>query len=371
MRVLITNGSLGHIAGTQAYIRDLGSWLLDRGHSPIVYAPNLGETATQLRKRTIPVTDDLSTIAAPPDIIHGNSAVETMTALLHFQNAPAIFVCHAWRGALAKPPKFPRILRYVAVDDTCADRLLYEEGIQSTVVLNAVDLTRFASRETPLPPKPRRALVFGNTAHAATHLSVIRDACAAAGISLDVIGESAGTAVDEPEAILRGYDLVFAKAKCALEAMASGTAVILCDVAGLGGMVRSEDVARLRRINFGVRALSEPWSVEAVHREIRAYDATDAMRVTSMIRATASADAMHEQLVALYEDVLAQKFTRDVEAEGRAAAAFLRNMNRGGDEAKLNLVVQATHRLLDAPLIGPALTRGARWLVRRGRKRVR
>jgi len=67
----------------------------------------------------------------------------------------------------------------------------------------------------------------------------------------------------------------------------------------------------------------------------------------------------------------AQGFTRDFEAEGRAAAAFLRNMNRNGDEAKLNLVVQATHRLLDAPLIGPALTRGARWLVRRGRKRVR
>ncbi|PYQ28145.1 MAG: hypothetical protein DMF56_17045 [Acidobacteria bacterium] len=371
MRVLITNGSLGHVAGTQAYVRDLASWLLDRGHSPIVYGPNLGDTAMQLRKRTVPVTDDLDTIGAPPDIIHGNSAVETMTALLHFPNAPAIFVCHAWRGALAKPPKFPRILRYVAVDDTCADRLLYEEGIASTVLLNAVDLTRFAARETPLPATPHRALVFGNTAHAATHLGVIRDACQQAGIALDVIGESAGTAVDEPEAILRGYDLVFAKAKCALEAMASGAAVILCDVAGLGGMVRSEDVARLRRINFGVRSLSEPWTVESVQRELRAYDPDDATRVASTIRATASADALHAQLVALYETVIAQGFTRDLEAEGRAAAAFLRGMPRGGDEAKLNLVVQATHRLLDAPLIGPALTRGARWLVRRGRKRVR
>jgi len=371
MRVLITNGSLGHVAGTQAYVRDLASWLLDRGHSPIVYAPNLGDTATQLRKRTVPVTDDLNTIGAPPDIIHGNSAVETMTALLHFQNAPAIFVCHAWRGALSKPPKFPRILRYVAVDDTCADRLLYEEGIASTVLLNGVDLTRFAPRQTPLPPKPQRALVFGNTAHAATHPGVIRDACSAAGIALDVVGESAGTAVGEPEAILRNYDLVFAKAKCALEAMASGAAVILCDVAGLGGMVRSEDVARLRRINFGVRSLSESWSVESVLREIRAYDAADASRVAATIRATASSDAMHEQLVALYESVIAEGFTRDAEAEGRAAAAFLRNMTRSGDEAKLNLVVQATHRLLNAPLIGPALTRGARWLVRRGRKRVR
>jgi len=374
MRVLITNGSLGHVAGTQAYVRDLAAWLLDRGHSPVVYGPNLGDTAAQLTRLTIPVTDDLTTIGAAPDVIHGNSAVETMTALLQFPSAPAIFVCHSWRGALAKPPRFPRLLRYVAVDDTCADRLLYEEGIpadQVSVLLNGVDTARFQPRTTPLPPRPRRALVFGNAAHAATHLAVIREACAEAAIELDVIGESAGTAINAPESVLGNYDLVFAKAKCAMEAMASGAAVILCDIAGLGGMVRANDVARLRRLNFGVRSLSVPLSADAVRREIGLYDAADAARVSEIIRETASTDALHAQLLALYESAIAQGFTRDWEAESRAAAAFLRQQHHKGDEARLNLVVQATHRLLDAPVIGPALTRGARWLVRRGRKRVR
>src|SRR5688572_6657397 len=142
MRVLITNHSFGHVAGTQAYVRDLAVWLRDAGHSPIVYGPNLGETAAQLRRLTVPVTDDLSTVGAAPDVIHGNSATETMTALLHFSSTPAIFVCHSWRGAEARPPRFPRILRYVAVDDTCADRILCEEGVlpeQMTVLLNGVD----------------------------------------------------------------------------------------------------------------------------------------------------------------------------------------------------------------------------------------
>jgi hypothetical protein len=357
------------------YVRDLAAWLLDRGHSPVVYGPNLGETATQLQRLTIPVTDDLTTISAAPDVIHGNSAAETMTALLHFPSAPAIFVCHSWRGTLAKPPRFPRLLHYVAVDDTCADRLLFEEGISAdemTVLLNGVDTARFQARTAPLPASPRRALVFGNAAHAATHQGVIREACARAGIEVDVIGQAAGTAVEEPEKALGQYDLVFAKAKCALEAMASGAAVILCDVAGLGGMVRASEVARLRRLNFGVRALSEPLSEDAILREIESYDAADATKASELIRETASTDLLHQQLLELYERVIAQEFTRDWDAESRAAAAFLRRVSTGGgQEANLNLVVQATHHLLDTPLIGRFLTRSAQWLVGRGRKRVR
>ena len=43
-----------------------------------------------------------------------------------------------------------------------------------------------------------------------------------------------------PEELLPKYDLVFAKARCALEAMATGCAVVLCDFAGLGSMVNPE-----------------------------------------------------------------------------------------------------------------------------------
>ncbi len=37
-----------------------------------------------------------------------------------------------------------------------------------------------------------------------------------------------------------------------MEAMACGLAVILCSEAGLGGIVRSTDFDRLRRLNFGI-----------------------------------------------------------------------------------------------------------------------
>lgn len=378
MRVLITTSSLDAVGGVQVYVRDLAAWLLARDHSPVVYGPNPGAAAVQLRRLTVPVTDDLSTIGIAPDIIHGNSAVETMSALLHFPSTPALFTCHAWRGRIAKPPHFPRLLRYVAVDDTCADRLRLEEGVPEdklTVLLNAVDLARYRPREKPLPPRPRRALVFGNAAHETTHLPVIREACRRSDIEVDVISSASNTFIEEPETILGRYDLVFAKAKCALEAMACGAAVILCDVAGVGGMVRSVDVDRLRRLNFGARSLSAPVTADVLARAIAMYDSADAALVTETIRRTAASDDLNAQILALYEEVVAHhaQAATDRAEEGRVAAAFLRRMalTESEEASRLNIVVQATNRILRTPVIGPVLTRAARWLVMRGRKRVR
>lgn len=375
VRVLITAASLASIGGVQVCVRELAAWLLSQGHTPLVYGPDHGRAAAQLARLTIPVTDDLATLGAPPDVIHGNSSVETATALLHFPRTPAIYVCHAWRGDL-DAPRFPRVLRYLAVDDTCADRLLYREGIAAEkveVVLNAADLDRFPPREHPLPPKPRRALIFGNAAHAASHASVIQKACARAGIDVDVAGELSGRALDEPERILRDYDLIFAKAKCAIEGMASGAAVVVCDVAGVAGMVTSGNVARLRRLNFGIRSLDRPVTLETIAEEIAAYDAADAARVAALIRETASTAALHERLLALYETVIAEfeagAGKASWEEESRAAAQYLRYAHTATKSSlsNLNVVVQAAHRVMSAPVVGPALTRVSRWLTRRGR----
>ena len=129
MRVLIAGHALSAMGGVQSSERDLARWLLAQGHSPVVYATELGDAAREFDRYTIPVVDDLARVAAPIDIIHGDSAMETMAALLHFPGVPAIFVCHGWGGLERSTPHFPRIRRYVAVDDTCADRLQLREAI--------------------------------------------------------------------------------------------------------------------------------------------------------------------------------------------------------------------------------------------------
>ena len=308
------------------HARDLAVGLLERGHTPIVYSTRLGAVANELRDRTVMVTDDLNTVAAAPDIIHGNHHLESVTALLHFPAVPAIHTIHGNLGLLSVAPKFSRILRYLPVDYTCCDRLIYEYGIAEDrirVILNSVDLKRFTPRSA-LPARPKRALVFSN--YTGSHLRAVRAGCARAGLSLDVIGADTKIS-EEPEKMLGQYDIVFAKAKCALEAMAVGAAVILCDYQGLGPMVTNNELERLRAMNFGHRTLRTEINAELVAGEIAKYDALDAAEVSKRIRATAGLDRMVDETISEYREVLAEHQAAagpDPATEGREAASYLR-----------------------------------------------
>src|SRR5687768_9271338 len=96
LKVLLTNNTLATRAGSELYVRDLALGLLKRGHTPIAYSTRIGAVGMELRRATIPVVDDLRNLASPPDIIHGQHHVETITALLHFSGTPAVFFCHGW-----------------------------------------------------------------------------------------------------------------------------------------------------------------------------------------------------------------------------------------------------------------------------------
>ena len=58
------------------------------------------------------------------------------------------------------------------------------------------------------------------------------------------------------------YDLVFGKGRAALEGLAVGAAVVLCDLEGAGPLVRSDRYDELRRRNFGLRALRSPHTAD-------------------------------------------------------------------------------------------------------------
>lgn len=352
MRVLLTNNTLDQRAGTESYVRDVATALLARGHSPIAYSTRLGAVAEDLRSATIPVVSSLDRLGEPPDLIHGQHHLEAMTALLRFPGVPAVVFCHGWAPWEETPPFFPRIFRYVAVDDTCRDRLVAESGIAPEdveVILNFVDLERFRPRG-PLPPRPLRALVFSNTASEATHLPPIREACTRLGIGLEVAGAASGRPVARPESLLPTFDLVFAKARSALEALAVGVAVVVADAGGLGSLVTMRNAAELRRLNFGVRALRRPLDAEAIAREIEGYEPGEAHRVSSWVRAEAGRDRAVDRIVALYGEVLRKsRAAGAVPGEERAASGYLQWLNgyfKAATEAR------ATRHAMDGEIAG-------------------
>src|SRR5713226_6102898 len=194
LKVLITNVEHNERTGTELYAFDLARGLLEHGHSPILYSPRLGPLAEKIRAESVPVIDNLDRLSGPPDIIHGHHAAETVTALLRFPRVPAIYVCHDWYSAIDRPPNFSRILRYVAVDETCRDKLRFEHAVSEervTTLGQFLDLREFPRRQ-PLPSRPRRALVLCNHAKEDAYLEAARAACARAGITLDVLGLGVG-----------------------------------------------------------------------------------------------------------------------------------------------------------------------------------
>ena len=284
-RILFVNVTMAGYTGTEVVTRDLALGLAARGHHVSVCAPVLGPLADELIAAGIQVTSRLDDIA-PPDVVHGHHYLQTVDALLRFPSARGVFVCHDRTASHSIPPRMDRIRRYVAVDHNCLERLRDDWRIPESltrVIFNAVDTRRFPERG-PLPAAPVRALVFSHYASPGTHEGVVRQACADQGIPADVVGSGRRTGTSTPEAVLGQYDLVFAKARCALEAMAVGAAVVLCDAGGVGAMVTLDELPTLRLWNFGARVLGNRLDPDILAREIRRYDPANAAAVSQIIR---------------------------------------------------------------------------------------
>lgn len=307
LRVLITNLELWPPSGTVLYARDLALELQRQGHQVAVFSSTTGAVAGELRAAGITVTSRADRLPWTPDIIHGHQHAPTLIALRCWPAVPAVHVCHDHASEHDRTPLDSQIVRHLGVSRLCVERLLREGAPEDRTALlfNFVDTARFRARG-PLPPRPARALVFSNYAHASSHLPAVAEACRQAGLELDVAGLRSGNLALRPEDLLGQYDVVFAKAKAAMEAMAVGAAVVLCDFGGVGPMVTSAQYDELRPDNFGFAALREPLQPELLLRQIARYDPVDAARVRDRIRAEADLVATVERLVGIYGQAIAE-----------------------------------------------------------------
>ena len=361
--MLITNIGMWPPSGTVLYVRDLALELKRQGHIPTVFSSTAGDVVDDLRRAGIEVTDNLRGARTTPDMIHGHHHAPTLVALQRWPTVPAIYVCHDHTSPYDRAPIHPSIHRYFGVSGVCVERLIRDGAPEylTDLLLNFVDTMRFKPR-APLPERPRRALVFSNYAHEGSHLPAVAAACGQAGLELDVVGEGVGRIVTQPEQLLGQYDIVFAKAKAAMEAMAVGTAVILCDYSGVGPMVTSTGFDELRPLNFGFAALRAPLQPEPLLREIARYDAADAAAVRDLVRSTAGLAPAVAALVGTYREVIATAGSseRRARAPGRSfrTPLFLR-LYWGWQSASPRL--RAILRVLPGVLL---LIRGLRRILR-------
>ena len=304
MKVLLTTLELGSYSGLPLYTRDVALELKRQGHAPEIYALNKGRVSQELVAANIPVAESPSHIKTQPDIIHGQHRVSTLISIKQFRRTPGMFICHNHTFWGDQAPFHPRILRYFGVSRVCMERLR-KDGVPENMIRflgNFVDTNRFLPRP-PLPSKPRKALVFSNYATDQTHLPAVAEACRRASLDLDVIGMHAKY-VPDPENTLGKYDIIFAKGRAAIESMAVGAAVILCDFSGVGPMVTLSEFDKLRLMNFGFQTLTQPLHPENILSQIARYDPEEALLIRNLVRSTASLHKAVKNLVATYHAII-------------------------------------------------------------------
>ena len=308
-RILLTNVALWTRSGTELFTCELARGCRRRGHEVAVYTRKAGSLADGLRADGVSVCESLEALPWRPEVLHTQHTLEALAAIGRFPDVPATYVCHDARSWIDSAPPLSSIGRYVAVDELCRERVAREAGIASgqvTLIPNGVDCETFAPRRDPLPEKPRRALVFVSGARHARHVDAVREACRRVGLPLDEAGPAVGRPVAAPQELLPRYDLVFTKARGALEAMAVGCAVILVGPDGLGSIVRPEAFDEQRRWNFGRGLLREgDYGPEALVEDIRAYDAEAARQLQARVRTECGLEPMIDAYLGLYEELLA------------------------------------------------------------------
>jgi hypothetical protein len=328
MRILLTNNTLHYRAGSELYVRDVAIELMRRGHRPVVFSTALGPIADELRAATVPAIDRIEMLGEPPDIIHGHHHYDTLIALLRFPRTPAIYFCHGWSPWQEAPLKHPNILRYAAVSEHARERLITEGGISADrieFVSNFFDCRVFHPRG-PLPEKPLRALALGNEFSERSPGPILREACAHLGIELHFCGLANGNPSSDPGPLIANYDVVFGKGRVAIEALAVGAAVVLCDQARLGPMISTGNFDAMRRMNFGLRAFTNPLTPQLAAAELLKYDRDDAMRVSRTVRDKCELQPAVDRLIGIYERVVSEgsvQIKPDPEAATACVADYL------------------------------------------------
>lgn len=302
-RILMTNLFVAKRTGSEIATVELAIALVRRGHEVAIYAPVLGGLAELARSEGVVVVDDPARIPFVPDIIHGHHAPVFVTALAAHPAVPALFVSHSAISWVEAPPDIARMVRSFAVAGVVRERA--EAAVprlagRVDLLLNAADLARF-ERRPALPQKPRRALILTKQAE---HVGTIRQAASAEGLTVDALGPGVDKEVDDLPGRLRDYDIVFATARMAIEALAVGCAVVVVDQRGLAGLVTLDVVESWRQDNFGLRLLQRPVDAAAIRSEIQRYDAMDAAAVCDWIRADANLDELARQVEVIHAGLI-------------------------------------------------------------------
>jgi len=301
MKILITNNTLANLGGSEWVAIELAKTLTSRGHDVVACSSQIGEAGSLLRGMSVLTIPDPLDSPFKPDVIHGQHHLDTMRALCAFPEVPAIYYCHGYVPWVEDPPVHPRILYYAGMSSSISKRIclllaLTDEKVRT--VPNWVDLGRFRFVRNPAQ-KPQKALLYlRGFDRNGWHASQLCQAFETMGIKLDLWLPQGDTRA--PEVALPEYDIVLASGRSAIEAMASGCAVLPISPSSCLDLVDLSNFDLFQSQNFSPKLSGGHFNAQAIMNAISSYDPAHVAAVTALVRSKWTLEAAIDVLESLY-----------------------------------------------------------------------
>jgi hypothetical protein len=258
MRVVLGRQSLVQPGGTQTYALTVARELERLGHEVTLAAEELGPMADAAREQGTRVVS-LDELPSECDAVLAHDL--GMAGLLgaRYPDATLTYVVHSDGFDHQLPPLIPGAVDAVVA---CSDRFA------ARVRALAIDAPIVRLREpidvdgylypTPLPERPRRALILSNYLRGPKR-DMLTDAWESAGVECVQVGRPTGAMLD-PRAAIQEADIVVAKARAALEGMCCGRAVYIYDQYGGDGWMTPESYPAMEADHFAGQSTPTPRS---------------------------------------------------------------------------------------------------------------
>jgi hypothetical protein len=312
LKIALSNRSLRRRAGTELWVSDVARYLTRCGAEVIVYSPDLGPVSDELSESGITVSSSAAEVRAfSPDICFLHHFKETGT-LVSYLAGTATKIVNMSHGPLprAELPIPGGVAQYFATSITVKTMisLLTDADWNSIRILpNFFDETRF--RDVRVSDGGSAALLYSNKA-SKKQIDALQGELALNGYAFRIAGQKS-TLVDCPEEVLPQYDLVFAVGRSAIEALASGCAVILWDRGVVGPLVTPQNFWQCVCANFALTSMQLPYCMPGdtlserwLQAQLAEISSGRSSELTQMVRKYLSLDNVGRQIQAVCNDAL-------------------------------------------------------------------
>ena len=331
LKILLANNSLNLLAGSETWTYTLALALKQLGHHVQCYSAHLGIISEELAKENVLSFNRISTSGVKPfsfvleeepdhdyDVIIANHWHVVEYLRKQFPTKPIISTIHGiihmdqGKPAPEHPALEAGVNQFISVSEEVQEILKREYNIDSLIVRNFIDTTKFKKRRVNKIPKQ---ILVNSNYHSAgdPEIEILREVAKHYGAKLAAIGQNFSQTFDTLKAV-HDADIVLGMGRSVLEGVAAGRLGIVHGRWGTAGVIHKGSIDEIRRCNFSGRNSKGLMTAAEIIAQIdEFYNAQTIEWGVDYIKRDHNALSAAEAYVRIARDLTGESFVRPAE----------------------------------------------------------